>query len=108
MSNPICTNCGQPCDVHQVDKPTWNTQGGQSCDVGCTGVSACCRAPYTIAENTGHPTCTECGSANIRRWEASRWDNDAQGWVLTTDDAYDYACKDCNFHEAYGEWVEDL
>lgn len=48
MSDPICEKCGQACDVRQVDNSPWNVQGGQSCDVGCTGVSWCCGTPYRM------------------------------------------------------------
>lgn len=48
MNVPVCLLCGQPCDVRQVDNSPWNTAGGQSCDVGCTGVSRCCDTPYRM------------------------------------------------------------
>jgi len=47
-NEPICNICGQPCDVRQVDNNPWNEAGGLTCNVGCTGESFCCKAPYTI------------------------------------------------------------
>lgn len=48
MKEPVCNQCHQFCDVHQVDNNAWNEAGGQSCDVGCVGESRCCRAPYRM------------------------------------------------------------
>lgn len=48
MKEPVCNVCHQPCSVRQIDNSAWNEVGGQTCDVGCTGESHCCRAGYQM------------------------------------------------------------
>ena len=49
------------------------------------------------------PTCTNCGSTNVRVDAFAEWDADQQKWVLS--DTYDNGfCNDCESDLKYFNW----
>jgi hypothetical protein len=47
MSDPICNNCDQPCDVIEVDNSALNASGAWERH-SSHGVSRCCRTGYKV------------------------------------------------------------